>query len=61
MNGFMHFLNIKFAPGAQKIDNNDWIVTIKNSILAAVILGIVVIIFYREQIKKLVSTLHRSK
>lgn len=34
---------------------------IKNSILAAVILGIVVIIFYREQIKKLVSTLHRSK
>ena len=33
MNGFMHFLNTKFAPGAQKIDNNDWIVTIKNSIL----------------------------
>ncbi|WP_256978672.1 hypothetical protein [Lactobacillus taiwanensis] len=33
MNGFMHFLNTKFAPGAQKIANNDWIVTIKNSIL----------------------------
>lgn len=27
------FLNTKFAPGAQKITNNDWIVTIKNSIL----------------------------
>lgn len=33
MNGFMHFLNTKFAPGAQKIANNDWTVTIKNSIL----------------------------
>lgn len=33
MNGFMNFLNTKFAPRAQKIANNDWIVTIKNSIL----------------------------
>ncbi|MCQ5246732.1 PTS transporter subunit EIIC [Lactobacillus gasseri] len=33
MNGFMNFLNTKFAPRAQKIANNGWIVTIKNSIL----------------------------
>lgn len=33
MNGFMNFLNTKFAPKAQKIANNGWIVTIKNSIL----------------------------
>lgn len=33
MNGFMNFLNTKFAPKAQKIANNSWIVTIKNSIL----------------------------
>ena len=32
MNGFMNFLNTKFAPRAQKIANNGWIVTIKNSI-----------------------------
>lgn len=33
MNGFMNILNTKFAPRAQKIANNQWIVTIKNSIL----------------------------
>lgn len=33
MNVFMNFLNTKFAPRAQKIANNGWIVTIKNSIL----------------------------
>ena len=33
MNSFMNFLNDKFAPRAQKIANNQWIVTIKNSIL----------------------------
>lgn len=33
MNSFMNFLNTKFAPRAQKIANNGWIVTIKNSIL----------------------------
>ena len=33
MNSFMNFLNNKFAPRAQKIANNQWIVTIKNSIL----------------------------
>jgi cellobiose PTS system EIIC component len=33
MNGFMNVLNTKFAPKAQKIANNQWIVTIKNSIL----------------------------
>ena len=33
MNGFMNFLNTKFALRAQKIANNGWIVTIKNSIL----------------------------
>lgn len=33
MNGFMNFLNTKFAPRAQKIANNGWIVTIKNYIL----------------------------
>ena len=33
MNGFMTFLNTKFAPKAQKVANNQWIITIKNSIL----------------------------
>lgn len=33
MNGFMKFLNTKFAPRAQKIAKNQWIVTIKNSVL----------------------------
>lgn len=33
MNGFTNFLNTKFAPRAQKVANNQWIVTIKNSIL----------------------------
>lgn len=33
MNGFMTFLNTKFAPRAQKIADNVWVLTIKNSIL----------------------------
>lgn len=33
MNGFTNFLNTKFAPRAQKVASNQWIVTIKNSIL----------------------------
>lgn len=33
MNGLMKFLNTKFAPRAQKIAKNQWIVTIKNSVL----------------------------
>lgn len=37
-----------------------WIVyAIKNSALAVVILGIVVIIFYRKQVKQLINTLHK--
>lgn len=33
MNGLMNVLNKKFAPKAQKVANNQWIITIKNSIL----------------------------
>lgn len=33
MNKFMDALNKGFAPRAQKIANNQWILTIKNSIL----------------------------
>lgn len=33
MNGFMNFLNTKFAPRAQKVANNQWVVTLKNSVL----------------------------
>ncbi|WP_228765750.1 hypothetical protein [Bombilactobacillus apium] len=33
MNKFMDFLNNSFAPRAQKIANNQWIVTLKNSVL----------------------------
>ncbi|MCO6542053.1 MAG: PTS sugar transporter subunit IIC [Lactobacillus sp.] len=33
MNKFMDFLNNKFAPKAQAIGNNQWILTLKNSIL----------------------------
>ncbi|GEO46974.1 PTS sugar transporter subunit IIC [Companilactobacillus kimchii] len=33
MNKFMDFLNNKFAPKAQVVGNNQWIVTLKNSVL----------------------------
>ncbi|WP_288760380.1 PTS sugar transporter subunit IIC [uncultured Lacticaseibacillus sp.] len=33
MNGFMNFLNNKFAPKAQVVGNNEWVVTLKNSVL----------------------------
>lgn len=33
MNKFMDFLNNKFAPKAQVVGNNEWIVTLKNSVL----------------------------
>lgn len=33
MNKFMDFLNTKFAPKAQVVGNNQWIVTLKNSVL----------------------------
>lgn len=33
MNSFMKVLNTKFAPKAQKVANNQWVLTIKNSIL----------------------------
>ncbi len=33
MNTFMTFLNTKFAPRAQKVASNQWIVTLKNSVL----------------------------
>ncbi|MCC3164107.1 MULTISPECIES: hypothetical protein [Lactiplantibacillus] len=33
MNKFMDFLNNKFAPKAQIVGNNQWIVTLKKSVL----------------------------
>ncbi|MFC6177696.1 PTS sugar transporter subunit IIC [Companilactobacillus huachuanensis] len=33
MDKFMEFLNTKFAPKAQVVGNNQWIVTLKNSVL----------------------------
>ena len=33
MQSFMNFLNTRFAPRAQKIANNQWIITLKNSVL----------------------------
>lgn len=33
MNKFMNLLNQGFAPKAQKVANNEWVLTIKNSIL----------------------------
>ncbi len=35
MNNFMNFLNNKFAPKAQLVGNNEWVMTLKNSVLEA--------------------------